>query len=232
MILAIETATQICSVALFRDGQVIGLLESDEHNAHSRILHVLIDRLFAESGTSLSDLSAVAVSKGPGSYTGLRIGVSAAKGFCYAKDIPLIGINTLECMAAGMKESVQQQAFPDNHLLVPMIDAKRMEVYSAVFNSEVGLVRETRAEIITAESFAEYRNGHHLIIAGDGSDKCKDLLSGDEISYISNFTASARYMLEPAINALNAQRFENVAYFEPFYLKDFIAGKPRVKGLD
>jgi tRNA threonylcarbamoyladenosine biosynthesis protein TsaB len=239
MILAIETATQICSVALFRDGQVIGLLESDEHNAHSRILHILIDRLFKESGTSLSDISAIAVSKGPGSYTGLRIGVSTAKGFCYAKDIPLIAINTLECMATGMREAIQQQKLTDklasndlNYLLIPMIDARRMEVYSAVFNAMVQPVRETEAEVITAESFAELRKSHTLILAGDGADKCREMLTGNDIIYLDDFNASARYMLNPAIDALNAKRFENVAYFEPFYLKDFIAGKPRVKGLD
>lgn len=233
MILAIETATQICSVALFRDRQVIGLLESDEHNAHSRILHILIDRLFKETGTALSDLTAIAVSKGPGSYTGLRIGVSTAKGFCYAKDIPLIGINTLECMAVGMLSVVRENENlnPDS-LMVPMIDAKRMEVYSAVFNPGMETVRETEAEIITADSFAGLRQTNILIIAGDGADKCKELLTGDNIIYLDNFTTSARYMLEPAINAFNAGRFENVAYFEPFYLKDFIAGKPRVKGLD
>lgn len=232
MILAIETATQICSVALFRDWQVIGLLESDEHNAHSRILHILIDRLFKETGTALSDLTAIAVSKGPGSYTGLRIGVSTAKGFCYAKDIPLIGINTLECMAAGMKKASAHKGLPDNCLLVPMIDARRMEVYSAVFDQNMNPVRETEAEVITADSYTGLRETSPLIIAGDGADKCKELLTGDNIIYLDNFTTSARYMLEPAINAFNAGRFENVAYFEPFYLKDFIAGKPRVKGLD
>lgn len=232
MILAIETATGVCSVALLRDGQVIGLLESGEHNAHSRILHVLIDRLLWECGTTLSDLKAVAVSKGPGSYTGLRIGVSAAKGFCYAKDIPLIGINTLECMAAGMKKSVLQMELPANYLLVPMIDARRMEVYSAVFNPMGLSVRETEAEVITADSFADLRKTNTLILAGDGADKCRNLLTGDGIIYLDNFTASARFMLEPAMKAFNEQRFENVAYFEPFYLKDFIAGKPRVKGLN
>lgn len=252
MILAIETATGMCSVALFSDGQVIGLLESDEHNAHSRILHVLIDRLFRESGTALSDLKAVAVSKGPGSYTGLRIGVSATKGFCYAKDIPLIAVNTLESMAYGMRAailaggalqdtaakatgtSLNKSISPvssKSDLFIPMIDAKRMEVYSAVFNPLGLTIRETEAEVITAESYADLRKTNTLILAGDGADKCRNLLTGDGIIYLDNFTASARYMREPVMNAFNAQRFENVAYFEPFYLKDFIAGKPRVKGL-
>lgn len=232
MILAIETATQICSVALFRNAEVIGLLESDEHNAHSRILHVLIDRLLKETGTVISDLSAIAVSKGPGSYTGLRIGVSTAKGFCYARDIPLIAINTLGNMAAGMNEIAQQRGLMANYLLVPMIDARRMEVYLAVYNPEMGVERETKAEIITAESFADLRKTSTLILAGDGADKCKEFLAGNSITYLDNFNASARYMLNPSIHAMKEQHFENVAYFEPFYLKDFIAGKPKVKGLD
>ena len=231
--MAIETATGMCSVALFRDGQVIGLLESDEHNAHSRILHVLIDRLFKESGTGLSDLSAVAVSKGPGSYTGLRIGVSTAKGFCYAKDIPLIAVNTLQGMAAGMREVVMQRGMADNYLLVPMIDARRMEGYSAIYDPMLGTVRETEAEIITAESFTELRRNQPLILAGDGAGKCRELLQHQEnIIFLEGFEASARTLLEPAMIAFNAQKFENVEYFEPFYLKDLIAGKPRVKGLN
>jgi len=233
MILAIETATNVCSVALFMDNGVIGLLESDEHNAHSRILHVLIDRLFTETGTSLSQLTAVAVSKGPGSYTGLRIGVSAAKGFCYAKDIPLIGINTLECMAAGMKMHLADTGKTiDNPLLIPMIDARRMEVYSAIYNTNLMALRETQAEIITPESFQTLRLTSPLVIAGDGADKCKNILPGENITYLDDFQASAAWMLQPAIDAFMHQRFENTAYFEPFYLKDFIAGKPRVKGLE
>ncbi|HLO89696.1 MAG TPA: tRNA (adenosine(37)-N6)-threonylcarbamoyltransferase complex dimerization subunit type 1 TsaB [Lentimicrobium sp.] len=240
MILAIETATRICSVALFDENRVIGLLESADENTHSSILHVLIDQLLHEHGLSIGDITAVAVSKGPGSYTGLRIGVSAAKGFCYAKNIPLIAINTLESMATGMKEKVTGQ-IPGNgigsdqqserSLYVPMIDARRMEVYSAVFDPQLQMIRETEAEIITADSFAGLRKTHTLILAGDGADKCKDILKGENIKYLEGFNASAAYMLQPCIKAFKSQRFENVAYFEPFYLKDFIAGKPRVKGL-
>lgn len=227
MILAIETATGMCSVALFGDGQVIGLLESDEHNAHSRILHVLIDRLLTDAGITVSQLEAIAVSKGPGSYTGLRIGVSTAKGFCYAKDIPLIAVNTLESMAYGMRLSAGADLF------IPMIDAKRMEVYSAVYDAKLALVKETSAEIITADSLAAFKDYPHIYVAGDGAAKCKDILQQQtNITFLDGFEASARFLMEPTMNAFNAQRFENVAYFEPFYLKDFIAGKPRVKGLN
>jgi len=228
MILAIETATGMCSVALFSDGQVIGLLESDEHNAHSRILHVLIDKLLTDAGITVSQLDAIAVSKGPGSYTGLRIGVSTAKGFCYAKDIPLIAVNTLESMAYGMRATILTGG-----TFIPMIDAKRMEVYSAVYDAELALVKETSAEIITADSLATFKDYPHIYVAGDGAAKCKDILQQQtNITFLDGFEASARFLMEPTMNAFNAQRFENVAYFEPFYLKDFIAGKPRVKGLN
>lgn len=225
MILAIETATRNCSVALFNETGMIALLEAEEDNSHSAILHVLIDRLLKENGIQVKDLQAVAVSKGPGSYTGLRIGVSAAKGLCYARDIQLIAINSLESMAAGMRPHVP------NGLLVPMIDARRMEVYSAVFNMNLKPVRETEAEVITAESFDELRKSNTLYLAGDGADKCKEVLNGNNIQYLDGFNASAAFMMHPAIDAFNKRQFENVAYFEPFYLKDFIAGKPRVKGL-
>lgn len=241
MILAIETATSICSVALYSSGSLIGLLESGEHNAHSGILHVLIDRLLKENNADINSIEAVAVSKGPGSYTGLRIGVSAAKGLCYAKNIPLLAINTLQSMAAGMKERITVQGttslgnvnsgIDPQYLLVPMIDARRMEVYSAVYNNELHEIRETQAEIITADSFSGVRKTHTLILAGDGAEKCKDVLFGEDILYLDEFNASSAFMLQPATEAFINKRFENVAYFEPFYLKDFIAGKPRIKGL-
>lgn len=234
MILAIETATRICSVALFDGDKVIHLLESGDENTHSSILHVLIDRLLHESGITIDNLTAVAVSKGPGSYTGLRIGVSAAKGLCYAKDIPLIAVNTLQSMAAGMNGMVPQLNIGDNYLLVPMIDARRMEVYAAVFDPTLVMVRETEAEIITAGSFGELRKTHTLILAGDGADKCKEVLtenSSGNIQFLDGFNISAAHMLKAATRSYATQQFENVAYFEPFYLKDFIAAKPRVKGL-
>jgi tRNA threonylcarbamoyladenosine biosynthesis protein TsaB len=244
MILAIETATRICSVALFDASGVIGVLESDEENAHSRILHVLIDRLMKDSKVELNDISAIAVSKGPGSYTGLRIGVSAAKGLCYAKNIPLIAINTLESLAYGMQEYISggNQAINNRGdesineseplLFIPMIDARRMEVYSAIFDNNINLLRETEAEIITDSSFENYKD-LKLIMAGDGAEKCKTVLTGSNHYFMpAAFNTSARFMQQSALKALNEKRFENTAYFEPFYLKDFIAGKPKVKGLE
>lgn len=225
-------------MALFEDEKVVGLLESVEVNAHSRILHVLIDRLLQESGTEISRLDAVAVSKGPGSYTGLRIGVSAAKGLCYAKDIPMIAVDTLKGMAYGMRTLVKNYDLnapakeDDKIILVPMIDARRMEVYNAIYDPSVNTVRETSAEVITEDSFGEYiQNGYKLYLAGDGADKCRTILKHENFNFIENFAASAKYMVEPVNKSFNEKKFEDVAYFEPFYLKDFIAGKPKVKGL-
>ncbi len=256
MILAIETATRICSVALFDASGVREVLESIEENSHSRVLHVLIDRLMKDQGIGLQDLSAVTVSKGPGSYTGLRIGVSAAKGLCYAKDIPLIGVNTLESMAFGMREVLisdskggsqiagmpggpviknpkgENPGLDSNVCFIPMIDARRMEVYSAIFDTELKSIREAEAEVITTDSFAGYKD-YKLIFGGDGAEKCKAILTGDNNYFLPDtFNTSARFMQLAALKALEEKRFENTAYFEPYYLKDFIAGKPRVKGLE
>lgn len=244
MILAIETATQVCSVALFKNETLIGLLESSEHNAHSRILHVLIDQLFKDNNIDISKLKAVAVSKGPGSYTGLRIGVSAAKGICYARNIPLIAINTLQSMAYGMKmqhetstlhaqsADTQKQPGKKEILLIPMVDARRMEVYTAVYDMHLREVRPAFAEIITEQSFSELVHDKKVLFAGDGAEKCRQILHSDQFTLIEQFQASALFMMEPANKAREMQDFVDTAYFEPFYLKDFIAGKPKVKGLE
>lgn len=234
VLLCIETATQICSVSLSRDNEILGILESEEKNAHSRILHVLIDRLFKDNNMVVNDVDAIVVSKGPGSYTGLRIGVSTAKGLCYAVNKPLIAINTLEEMAYGMRDRLEKESIEFNHspLFIPMIDARRMEVFLAIFDPNIKEVLPTIAQIISEESFSDYKLNSHLILGGDGADKCKNYLRHENITYLDNFKASASYMIKPALEAFAAGHFENVAYFEPFYLKDFIAGKPRVKGLD
>lgn len=234
ILLCIETATQICSVSLSRNNEVIGILESEEKNAHSRILHVLIDRLLKENDVEVKDVDAIVVSKGPGSYTGLRIGVSTAKGLCYAANKPLIAINTLEAMAHGMKSRFSNEASRTNKplLFIPMIDARRMEVFTSIFDSDINEVSPTIAQIISEESFSDYKNNNHLVLGGDGAEKCKSYLQHENIMYLDDFKASASFMITPALEAFEAGKFENVAYFEPFYLKDFIAGKPRVKGLD
>jgi tRNA threonylcarbamoyladenosine biosynthesis protein TsaB len=232
-ILHIETATQICSVALSENDEIISSRQSDEKNAHSSILTVFIDEIFRETGVNVHNLDAVSVSMGPGSYTGLRIGVSAAKGLCYAGDKPLIAINTLEAMAFGMiKMAAGKIEKIADCLFCPMIDARRMEVYSAIFNFDLGKIRAVKAEIIDEQSFAEFLNQSKIVFAGDGAEKCKTPLSASQNAiFLDDFTPSANYLVSLANRKFNENDFENVAYFEPFYLKDFIAGPPKVKGL-
>jgi tRNA threonylcarbamoyladenosine biosynthesis protein TsaB len=231
LILCIETATTVCSISLFEDDRILGIKETSDHNSHSKVVAVFIEALLKETGTDKHKLDAVAVSKGPGSYTGLRIGVSTAKGLCYALDKPLIAIGTLDAMAFGMKRLTIPEKTNLPVIFVPMIDARRMEVFTALFDENLKPYRETRAEIVTEESFSDLLMDHHLILAGDGADKCRTTLLHPNISFIADFEASALFMQIPANEKFRSGTFENTAYFEPFYLKDFIAGKPRVKGL-
>ena len=227
-ILHIETATQICSVALSENNRVIATRSSDEKNAHSRVLTVFIKEILKQNNFKPEDLDALAVSMGPGSYTGLRIGVSTAKGLCFAIDKPLIAIGTLQAMAIGMAE----KAGSSDALYCPMIDARRMEVYSAIFDRGNKQVREIRAEIIDEDSFSGQLQTNQMIFAGDGAEKCKAILSPDPNAYfLDHFIPSAEFMIKIAYEKFKAGKFEDVAYFEPFYLKDFIAGPPKVKGL-
>jgi tRNA threonylcarbamoyladenosine biosynthesis protein TsaB len=232
-ILSIETATNICSVALSVNGELLSLKESSVKNAHSSVLTDFIDECFRSSGIKPSALDAIAVSEGPGSYTGLRIGVAAAKGLCYALEKPLIAIPTLQAMAAGMIDPapvVRSSATED--FLCPMIDARRMEVFSAVFNKDLSEIRETLAEIITDSSFSDILKEHGICFAGDGAAKCKPFLEKNENAYfLEDFQVSARYMIHLAEQKFLSGKFVDLAYFEPRYLKEFVAGKPRVKGL-
>ena len=232
-ILHLETATQICSVALSEDEKIVAFRESVEKNAHSSILTVFVDEIFRETGINAHKLDAISVSMGPGSYTGLRIGVSAAKGLCYAADKPLIAVNTLEAMAGGMIEkSSESLGNSADYLFCPMIDARRMEVYSAIFNFKMEKIREVKAEIIDEQSFRELLSHQKILFAGDGAEKCKLLLKiYENAKFMNGFSPSANYLVEIANQKFKENKFENVAYFEPFYLKDFIAGPPKVKGL-
>ena len=214
LILNIETATKNCSVALSKDGRTIAIRELSEQNfSHAEKLHVFIEELFAESHLKLQDLSAIAVSQGPGSYTGLRIGVSAAKGLCYALSIPLIAVDTLEILARKINIS--------NGTILPMIDARRLEVYSAFFDSNYAKIRETKAEIIDENSFQEETEILHLI--GDGAMKFKEILTGEKFKYYPEMQfPSATEMSLISFQKFQNKQFEDVAYFEPFYLKDFV----------
>ena len=231
MILCLETATPVCSVALNSACCTLAMRETEGQNAHSEKITNFIREVMEEAKIDYPQLDAVAVSQGPGSYTGLRIGVSTAKGICYAADLPLMAIDTLEAMAYGMKDKLGSQIGPDD-LLIPMIDARRMEVYASVFDANLNKINDTAALVIEENSFEDLRKNHRLWLFGDGAPKLSKLFeSQPNIHIIDGFKPSAAYMKVLAERALQQQQFVDVAYFEPFYLKDFIAGKPHVKGL-
>jgi len=232
-LLHIDTANQFCSVALSEDNHLIGLHETSEKNAHSRVITIFIQQLLEENKIKPAELSAVAVSMGPGSYTGLRIGVSAAKGLCFALNIPLIGINTLQLMALGTIEAAGDTGILTSDALVcPMIDARRMEVYSALYDWKGNEIRETLAEILDEKSYSDLIGRQPVIFSGNGTEKLKPLISGHKNAlFADNFNPSAKYMIGIAYQKFLMAQFENTAYCEPFYLKDYIAGAPSVKGL-
>ena len=231
MILCLETATPVCSVALNDGCCTLALRETEGQNAHSEKITNFIREAMETAGIDYRQLDAVAVSKGPGSYTGLRIGVSTAKGICYAADVPLMAIDTLEAMAHGMKEKLGSQ-LAENDLLIPMIDARRMEVYAAVFDARLNKIEDTAALVIDENAFEDLRKDHRLWLFGDGAPKLSKVFENQtNITIIDGFKPSAAYMRNLADKALREHDFVDVAYFEPFYLKDFIAGKPHVKGL-
>lgn len=228
-ILCIETATPVCSVALCENDKVIELIETTKKNSHAEVVAVFIEQILKKSGIKPTYLDAIAVSKGPGSYTGLRIGVSTAKGLCFAIDKPLIAVNTLHSMAAGLIKN--HQPANEYDLYCPMIDARRMEVYSALYNNRGKEVRVTKAEIIDEDSFSENLETSSTIFFGDGAEKCRNTLKHPNAFFDSDFQPSAAHMASLAYEKFLSGQFENVAYFEPYYLKDFVAGLPKVKGL-
>ena len=235
MILCLETATPTCSVALNDGTKTLALRECQGQNAHSEKITIFIKEVLDEVGIGYDQLDAVAVSKGPGSYTGLRIGVSTAKGVCYAAGLPLMAVDTLHAMAYGMRQRLGDAVHPED-LFVPMIDARRMEVYCAVFDASMHQVKETSA-VIFDESFqlsslTAHRSPHKIWFFGDGAPKLHTLFdSVESINIVDDFTPSAAFMAPLTDKALREKDFVDVAYFEPFYLKDFVAGKPHVKGL-
>jgi tRNA threonylcarbamoyladenosine biosynthesis protein TsaB len=230
LILYLETATKICSVALARDEKLLGLRETAVSNSHSELITVFIQEILSETGSVINEIDAVAVSKGPGSYTGLRIGVSTAKGLCYSLDKPLISVSTLQAMAFGALLNFPE--IDSETIICPMLDARRMEVYYALFDSRLHEIKPDSAAIITENYFSDFPDDKKLMLFGDGAEKCASLFKGmPGITVIQDFSISARYMIQPGFDKYKGQKFEDVAWFEPFYLKDFIAGKPNVKGL-
>lgn len=231
MILCIETATRSCSVALVHEGKTIALEENASDQSHAEKITLFIDSVMKKAGILYNDIDAVAVSMGPGSYTGLRIGVSTAKGLCYAIEKPLIAVDTLYGMACGLKETRDDNIDKDI-VLYPMIDARRMEVYAAFFDSELNRMSQTQAVVIDSKSFEKMTQEHRVCLFGDGADKFASMFAENpKIEVVQGFRLSASYMAVPAEESLNKKDFADVAYFEPFYLKDFVPGNPTVKGL-
>lgn len=229
-ILSIETSTTVCSVAIHTNGNCIDKIEISEQNAHSSKLTVLIEDILNKNSLQVSDLQAVAISEGPGSYTGLRIGVSVAKGLCYACNLPLIAVNTLQALALTCTEVIETKTkIQKNAIIMPMIDARRMEVYTSKWDCNNIVVENTKALIITENTLDEFNKDNQYYICGDGSEKTKSLLNADNIVFIENITSSADSIGKLAYQLFLHNTFADVAYFEPFYLKEFQATTPRVK---
>jgi len=213
-ILNLETATKNCSVSISKNGNLIALKEICEANfSHAEKLHNFIEDVLKESNIEFKNLSAVAVSKGPGSYTGLRIGVSSAKGLCFALDIPLISILTLASLAHAITV--------ENGLIIPLLDARRMEVYTAVFDHNYQSIKETYNYILDENSFAEYLDKGKVTFLGDGAKKTSEIITHKNAIFLENYFPSAKEMVALSYTKYQNSHFEDVAYFEPFYLKDF-----------
>ena len=221
-LILIETSTALCSAALAEDGVITSYRESSAPKAHASLTAVFIQEMLEEKGLTIADCDAVCVSKGPGSYTGLRVGVSTAKGLCFGSSKPLIAISTLDILVA-------QAQIPDNlKYIVPMVDARRMEVYAAVYEiagqagNDVRQITETAPAIIDENSYSDILERGKVLFIGDGAGKCADVIKHPNATFVQCWP-KASAMLEPAMKAYKEKRFEDVAYFEPFYLKEFVA---------
>lgn len=230
-ILNIDTSTTVCSVALSAEGECLSMRKDESGNNHSRVIGVFTQQLLQEADSNGWKVAAVALSQGPGSYTGLRIGTSFAKGLCYGMDIPLIAIPTLKIMAWAVAQRLKMEDVHTDALLCPMIDARRMEVYSAVYNMELNEVEAVSAKIIDQESFSGLLANRKIYFFGNGSNKCKDAITSHNAIFIDGVNPLAVDMAVMAHEAYNKKEFADVAYFEPFYLKDFIATKPKRLGV-
>lgn len=224
-ILQIDTASDTCSVSISVDGVLLDCLEAQEPNLHASKLTVFIDELLKRNALAFTDLQAVAVSKGPGSYTGLRIGVSTAKGLCYALDLPLIAVNTLESMYKGF---IEKQGFTENWIYVPMLDARRMEVYLNMYQNHQ-LIRTTEAVIVDAHTFDSYTS-HKVVLFGSGAAKLMELFAHNpQIIVDESYPHSSAYMTASVYEKFTHKEFEDLIYFEPYYLKEFIATTPKAR---
>ncbi len=244
IILLIETSTNLCSAAMAEDGKIVCYRESAENRAHASLTAVFVDEMLKERGCTLKDCTAVCISEGPGSYTGLRVGVSTAKGLCFGADIPLLSVGTLEVLVNQALQTINGIAAPGGEVsrkvgadesealtgkgcagrpehIVPMIDARRMEVYTAVFDGKGARLTPTEAKVIDSDSFSGLLEQGPVLFIGDGAGKCEGTITHPNARFIQT-CPRASAMLEPALEELKEKRFRDVAYFEPFYLKDFI----------
>ncbi len=219
-ILCIDTATNVCSVAIFSDQKMTGYSESDSENAHSKILTVFIREMLENTGLKPNDISHVAVSAGPGSYTGLRIGVSVAKGFCYGLNIPLVMIPSTEIIAQAC---ISGTVVNEGDLICPVIDARRMEVYQTFYDKFLNQVKEIEPYIITETSYSKDLDNGTIHFCGNGVPKIMNIIKHDNAKYHTNIFISAKHMYQPAAKRINMRQYANLAYDEPIYLKEFIA---------
>ncbi len=234
LILNIETSTEVCSVGLSRDGETVALKESKEGLNHSSLLSLFIDDVLKENSLTARDLDAVAISMGPGSYTGLRIGVSTAKGVCYGAEIPLIAVSTLQAVALPMYDMTSTNglaANPDTAWYCPMTDARRMEVFCAFYDNTNTIKKDIAAEIIDNESFLDILEEREVVFFGNGAGKCRDAITHKNARFAEDILPSARNMAKIAEDHFSKKEFVDVAYFEPFYLKNFVATTPKKKVL-
>lgn len=230
LLLHIETSTAVCSVGLGKDGELLALKETKEGMKHASHLTVFIQNILKENGFTTSDLDGIAISMGPGSYTGLRIGVSTAKGICYGAELPLIAISTLQAMTKPLlaNENIQSQLKnPEKAYYCPMIDARRMEVFTAFYNHKNELVKDISADIIDEHSYENELSKREIVFFGDGASKCKGTIENKNGIFLDDVTPTAAGMIELAEAKFKKEEFEDVAYFEPFYLKDFVATTPK-----
>ena len=224
-ILHIETSTKVCSVALSEDGKLLYHHEDFDGPGHSETSGVYVDEALSFANSHAIPVDAVAVSMGPGSYTGLRIGVSLAKGVCYGRALPLIAVPTLKVLCVPVL--LGKEELPGDALLVPMIDARRMEVYSAVYDRALNEVRKIQADIVTPDTYREFLDSHPVWFMGNGAAKCRETINHPNARFIDDVNPEARWMFPLAEQSFNREEFRDVAYFEPYYLKDFIAVKPK-----
>ena len=235
LILHIETATDICSVALSQGEQLLALRESGAERNHATLLNTYIKECMNKAGKAFNELDGVAVSKGPGSYTGLRIGVSTAKGLAFALDKKLLSCGTLENMVHAALENAAITSLAEQHkdrlLLCPMLDARRMEVYSAFYDLDLKLRREVSADIIDENSYRSFLDEGPVVFFGNGAPKCREMLQHENAHFAEGINPSAAAMIRPVMEREKRSEYEDVAYFEPYYLKDFVATIPKKKVL-